>query len=69
MGGGDVPEHLVHVFVETPQLCADSLKYLTREKRDWLSGRYVNVTWDLPELMGKAKEIEGTNKLKVRLVL
>lgn len=59
------------VFTETTELCADSLVYLTNERRQWLSGRYVNCTWDLPELMGekKRKEIIEQDKLKVRLVL
>jgi hypothetical protein len=57
------------VFVETPELCADSLVYLTSDKRDWLSGRYINCTWDLPELMEKHDEIVSGGKLKVQLVV
>lgn len=56
------------VFVETPELSADSIVYLTSEKRDWLGGRYINCTWDLPELMAKKDEILREDKLKVRLV-
>lgn len=59
----------VVVFVDTPQLSADSLVYLTSEKRDWLAGRYVNSTWDLPQLMEKKDEIVSGDKLKVRLVV
>ena len=43
--------------------------YLTGKKRDWLAGRYINVTWDLPELMEKEKEIVAGDKLKVKLVV
>lgn len=43
--------------------------YLTKEKRDWLAGRYINVTWDMPELMAKEDEIVQGDKLKVKLVL
>jgi hypothetical protein len=57
------------VFTETPELSADSLVYLTSEKRDWLSGRYINVTWDLPELFQKKDEIVSEDKLRVRLVV
>ena len=56
------------VFIEAPELSADSIVYLTSEKRDWLGGRYVNCTWDLPELMAKKDEIVDGDKLKVRLV-
>ncbi|KAI1491639.1 hypothetical protein F5X96DRAFT_630332 [Biscogniauxia mediterranea] len=57
------------VFVETPELSADSLVYLTSKRREWLQGRYVNVTWDLPELMSKEDEIVKGDKLKVKLVV
>lgn len=66
---GDVAHDLKHVFVETPELSADSLVYLTSEKRDWLAGRYINVTWDLPELMGKQEDILKGDKLKMRLIV
>lgn len=55
-------------FVDTPELCANSLVFLTSERRTWLAGRYINVTWDLPELMSKEDEIVQGDKLKVRLV-
>lgn len=58
------------LFTESTQLCGDGLVYLSREKREWLSGRYVNITWDLPELTSeemKRKIVEG-DMLKMRLV-
>ncbi|KAI1776540.1 hypothetical protein F4818DRAFT_352463 [Hypoxylon cercidicola] len=68
-GKKEVPDFWKPIFVETPELSADSLVYLTSQKRDWLAGRYVNVTWDLPELMEKKDEIVKGDKLKVRLVI
>ncbi|ORY57889.1 uncharacterized protein BCR38DRAFT_461136 [Pseudomassariella vexata] len=62
-------EFVNQLFVETAELSGDSLVYLTSEKRNWLAGRYVNVTWDLPELMTKEAEIVKDNKLVVRLVV
>jgi hypothetical protein len=44
------------------------LVYLASERRPWLAGRYINLTWDLPELMTKEEEIVKGDKLKVRLV-
>jgi len=69
--GEGMDENFKAVFTETPELCADSLVYLTREKPDWLSGRYVNCCWDLPELTTSPKkdEIIEEDKLKVRLVV
>ena len=57
------------MFTETPEISADTSVYLTSEKRDWLGGRYINVTWDMPELMAKKNQIVKEDKLKVRLVL
>lgn len=55
------------MFVETPELSADSVVYLVSQKCEWLGGRYVNCTWDLPELMGKKDEIVAGDKLKIKL--
>ncbi|RSL83790.1 hypothetical protein CEP51_004313 [Fusarium floridanum] len=54
-------------FADKPELAGDSIVYLTSEKRDWLAGRYINLTWDLPELMGKKEWIVANDKLKVKL--
>ena len=69
--GEGMDEALKAVITETPELCADSLVYLTKERREWLSGRYVNCTWDLPELVSEAKQKQIVNgdMLKVRLVV
>ena len=69
MLGGEPEGILKPIFVETAELSADSLVFLTRERREWLGGRYVNVTWDLPELMAKEDEIVNKDMLKVRLVV
>ncbi|KAF8846944.1 NAD(P)-binding protein [Acephala macrosclerotiorum] len=66
---GDILESstvLRPVFVDTPEISADTLTFLTREKRDWLAGRYINVTWDMLELMAKEAEIVKGDKLKVK---
>ncbi|KAI2467188.1 NAD(P)-binding protein [Annulohypoxylon bovei var. microspora] len=63
------PPEVKPVFVDKAELSADSLVYLTSQKRDWLAGRYINVTWDLPELMEKKDDIVQGDKLKLRLVI
>ena len=57
------------VFVDTPELTADTIVYLTKKRRLWLAGRYINCTWDMPQLMGMEEEIVKEDKLKVRLVV
>lgn len=56
------------VFVETPEISADTLVFLTSQKRTWLGGRYINCTWDMPELMAKEEEIVKEDKLKVKFL-
>ena len=31
-------------------LCGGFLTWLTKDRKDWLSGRYISVTWDVDEL-------------------
>ncbi|KAK7708040.1 hypothetical protein SLS64_006862 [Diaporthe eres] len=67
--GGEVAKTMSQIFVDTPQISADTIVYLTAEKRQWLSGRYINCTWDMPELLAQEEEIVKGDKLKVRIVL
>jgi NAD(P)-dependent dehydrogenase (short-subunit alcohol dehydrogenase family) len=67
LGPDGLPEGFDHIFVDTPSLAGDTIVYLTAKRNQWLSGRYVNVTWDMPELEAKKEEIVGEDKLKVKL--
>ncbi|KAF9988724.1 hypothetical protein BGZ80_007384 [Entomortierella chlamydospora] len=77
MNPGAVPTELalnlpkgVHQFlVDTPELAADSVTWLTQHRLPWLSGRYVSVNWDLPQLLAKKEEIIEGDKLKMRIVI
>jgi hypothetical protein len=53
--------------VDSPEISADTIVFLTSEKRPWVGGRYINVTWDMPQLVAKKDEIVAGDKLKVRL--
>ena len=64
---GDIPEELQFVFTETVELPADTIVWLTAKKREWLAGRYVNVTWDMPQLEEKREAIVEGDRLKVKL--
>ena len=64
---GDIPEELQFVFTETVELPADTIVWLTAKKREWLAGRYVNVTWDMPQLEEKRGAIVEGDRLKVKL--
>jgi hypothetical protein len=53
-------------LIDTPELAADSLVWLTRERREWLAGRYVSCNWDMEELEERKEEMVG-DKLKLRI--
>ena len=55
------------VLVDTPNLGADTIVFLTAEKRQWLGGRYVSVNWDMEELMAKKDDIVTRDLLKFRM--
>lgn len=43
--------------------------WLSREKRSWLSGRYVSANWDVDELEGMKDKIGEGDMLKFRMVV
>jgi len=67
--GAELDEKWMTVFTETPELCADSLVFLTKERREWLTGRYINCTWDLPELEEMKERVVNENLLTLALAL
>lgn len=65
----NMPENMHAVLIDQPALAADTTVWLTGEKRDWLAGRYVSVTWDMKELLDKRQKIEKEDLLKVRMAV
>lgn len=57
------------MFTDTPELAAHTIVWMTRERREWLSARYVSSNWDMGELEAKKDEIVAKDLLKVRLAL
>ncbi|MCJ1238290.1 hypothetical protein MMC14_006279 [Varicellaria rhodocarpa] len=62
-----MPEKLHKIFTDTPELAADTMVFLTSEKREWLRGRYISCNWNMPEFIGKEEEIVREDKLKIKL--
>ena len=65
----NIPDPVKVAYTETAELPADTIAYLTAERREWLAGRYVNCTWDMLELEAQSEAIASGDALKVRLVL
>lgn len=65
----NMPPEKHDVLTDTPELAADTLVWLSRERRNWLSGRFVSVSWDMEEFEQKKQEILQGNLLKFRVVI
>ena len=61
------PEEYYGLLTDKPQLVADTLTFLTKERRDWLAGRYIDAKWDMEQLLGKKDAIIDDDLLKVEL--
>jgi NAD(P)-dependent dehydrogenase (short-subunit alcohol dehydrogenase family) len=62
-----MPEEYVQWFIDTERLAGDVCVWLGRERREWLSGRYVSVNWDVGELEGRREDVVGGDLLRVRM--
>ena len=67
--GLTMPIFLHAKLIDKPELAADTMVFLVSEKREWLRGRYISCTWDMPEFLEKREEIVSEDKLKMKLVL
>jgi NAD(P)-dependent dehydrogenase (short-subunit alcohol dehydrogenase family) len=65
----NMPDHLHSLLIDKPELAADTIAWLTQDRKEWLSGRYVSVCWDMPEFISKQEEILEGDKLKMRIVV
>jgi len=64
-----MPEMWLQGMRDDVGLCVAFLVWLTKEKREWLSGRYVSANWDVEELEGMKEQIVKGDKLKMRMVV
>ncbi|KAK5042924.1 hypothetical protein LTR84_012013 [Exophiala bonariae] len=65
----NMPEYMHSYLTQTPQLCADTIVWLTRERKEWLAGRFVFGPLDMQELAAKESEILKKDSLKLKLVI
>lgn len=55
--------------VDNVGLCGAFLLWLVKERREWLSGRYLSANWDVEELESKKNAIVNGDQLKMRMVV
>lgn len=58
---------MLAVLTDTSDVAADTIVFLTQKRQEWLAGRYVSCTWDMPEFFAKKEEIVEGDLLKVRM--
>jgi hypothetical protein len=56
-------------YVDNVQLPGAFIVWLTKERRAWLSGRYLAANMDVDELLNKREEIVSGDKLKMRMIV
>ncbi|ETS81148.1 hypothetical protein PFICI_06150 [Pestalotiopsis fici W106-1] len=64
-----MPADTLAGLTDNPELAASTVVWLSGERREWLSGRYLSATWDMEEVVARREEIIKDDKLKVRLVV
>jgi NAD(P)-dependent dehydrogenase (short-subunit alcohol dehydrogenase family) len=57
------------LLVDDVELCGAFAVWLTKERREWLSGRYVDARWDTEELGRRKERVVQEDLLKFRLAM
>jgi hypothetical protein len=55
------------VLIDDVGLAGGFCVWLTKEKRSWLSGRYLDSRWDMDELVKRKDEIVEKDLLKLKI--
>lgn len=64
-----LPVECLQTVVDTVELAGDTVVWISKERREWLQGRYVDANWNVMELEAKKDEIVSGDKLKLRLAI
>lgn len=68
--GSEVPDGFpMSVLTEDVGLCGAVCVWLTKEKRSWLSGRWVSSKWDVENLESMKDDIVKEDKLRYRMAV
>ncbi|MCJ1291034.1 hypothetical protein MMC34_002576 [Xylographa carneopallida] len=62
-----VPKQLLAFLNDDADLCGGFCVWLTKERRDWLNGRYLSAQWDVGELEAKKDDIVERDLLKMEM--
>lgn len=65
--GNAMPEHMHEYLIDTSDLAASFVVWLSSGQADWARGRYLSATWDVTELVAMQDEIVDEDLLVNRL--
>lgn len=65
----NLPAKYHELLTDAPELPGDTFAWIARERRDWLSGRYMEAVWDMEEFEGKREDVVQRDVLKFRLTV
>jgi len=65
----NMPKQTHGILIDTPEMAADTITFLTGEKRTWLAGRYISCNWDMEELLKMETDIVDRDLLKFRMAV
>ncbi|KXT16715.1 hypothetical protein AC579_5246 [Pseudocercospora musae] len=63
-----MPSRLHEMLVDTPELCGDTVVWLTRERRVWLQDRFISAQWNMTSLDAQKDRIVSENLLRLKLI-
>lgn len=64
-----MPAEMMQWLQDKPALPGDTVAWLSKERREWLAGRYLSVNWDMQELEAQKERIVEEDLLKFRLAI
>ena len=62
-----LPKYTHCLLKDVPELAADTIVWLTGQRKDWLAGRYVSVNWDMEEFEKMREKVVKEDLLKVKI--
>ncbi|KAK6821247.1 hypothetical protein PG987_015647 [Apiospora arundinis] len=65
----NLPEDFHDLLVDAPELPGDTFVWIAKERRDWLTGRYMEANWDMEEFEGKKEDVIKRDVLKFRMTV
>lgn len=64
-----MPEEMHGILTDSIELAGSISVWLTKNRPEWLSGRYMSVNWDIDEIVERKDEILAEDKFKFRMAV